>query len=103
VLRDEQTSESYPLTDGQHGIEKISRGEVVTTAQVSSVRGGEVVYSTEKPNQGPPRVAAPMPATPNATAREFTISEPRPAHLLRLPEFLGAITEQHQQLASQRR
>jgi hypothetical protein len=103
VMRDEQTSEAFPLTESQHGIEKIAKGEIVMTAKVASVRAGEVAYSTEKPNVEMTKAPAPLPASPNASAREFSVSEPRPAQLLRLPEFMGAITEQYQQLARQRR
>jgi hypothetical protein len=103
VVRDELTQDAYPVTAGLNGIEQISRGELVTTAKVATVHAGEAVYSTEKPRQDAPRVQAPLPATPNATSGEFSISVGKPAHLLRLPEFLGAITEQYQQLASQRR
>jgi len=67
------------------------------------VRAGQVAYSAEKPNLEIPKAPPPQPASPSASARVFSVTEPRPAQLLRLPEFLGSITEQYQQLARSRR
>jgi hypothetical protein len=100
VLRDETSGALYPVTEGRRGIDHVAKGEVVTTAKVTTVRGGAVTYADASPNPEIAKAPPPQrtPGSPAGTARETRIEEPRPERLMGLTEFLGALKEQYQQL-----